>query len=73
MHSPPPAILPEPHISSLEETLTLHKLGLFQEICRSLKTSNCIESLMSLIGQKLGIEWVCYPKHPSVCFSLKFF
>lgn len=37
----------------LEETLTLHKLGLFQELGRSLKTSNCIESLMSLIGQKL--------------------
>lgn len=36
----------------LEETLTLHKLGLFEELGKSLKTTNCIESLMSLIGQK---------------------
>jgi len=36
----------------LEETLTLHRLGLFEELGRSLKTSNSIESLMSLIGQK---------------------
>ena len=36
----------------LEETLTLHRLGLFQEIGISFKTTNCIESLMSLVGQK---------------------
>lgn len=35
-----------------EETLTLHRLGLFQELGISLKTTNCMESLMSLIGQK---------------------
>ena len=37
----------------LEETLTLHRLGLFTKLGRSLKTTNCIESLMSLIGQKV--------------------
>jgi len=36
----------------LEETLTLHRLGLFQEIGISFKTTNCIESLMALVGQK---------------------
>jgi putative transposase len=36
----------------LEETLTLHRLGLFWELGISLKTTNCIESLMALIGQK---------------------
>jgi transposase-like protein len=35
----------------LEETLTLHRLGLFKELGRSLKTTNSIESVMSLIGQ----------------------
>jgi putative transposase len=30
----------------LEETLTLHRLGLFDELGKSLKTTNCIESLM---------------------------
>ena len=35
-----------------EETLTLHRLGLFQELGISFKTTNCIESLMALIGQK---------------------
>jgi transposase-like protein len=30
----------------LEETLTLHRLGLFEELGRSLKTTNCIENLM---------------------------
>ncbi len=29
-----------------EETLTLHRLGLFDELGKSLKTTNCIESLM---------------------------
>jgi len=36
----------------MEETLTLHKLGLFKKLGRSLKTTNCIESVMSLIEQK---------------------
>lgn len=35
-----------------EETLTLHRLGLFNELGISLKTTNCIESLMAQIGQK---------------------
>ena len=35
-----------------EETLTLHRLGLFQELGISLKTTNCMESLMALIAQK---------------------
>lgn len=36
----------------LEETLTLHRLGLMEELGRSFKTTNCIESVMALIGQK---------------------
>ncbi|CBH23629.1 transposase [Salinibacter ruber M8] len=32
-------------MEGLEETLTLHRLGLFEELGRSLKTTNCIESL----------------------------
>jgi putative transposase len=35
----------------LEQTLTLHRLGLFKQLGISLKTSNCIESVMSLVGQ----------------------
>jgi transposase-like protein len=35
----------------LEETLTLHRLGLFRQLGQSLKTTNCIESVMSLVGQ----------------------
>ena len=35
-----------------EETLTLQRLGLFQELGISFKTTNGIESLMALIGQK---------------------
>jgi transposase-like protein len=35
-----------------EETLTLHRLGLFPELGVSFKTTNCMESLMALIGQK---------------------
>jgi len=35
----------------LEETLTLQRLGLMKELGRSLKTTNTIESVMSLIGQ----------------------
>jgi len=36
----------------LEETLTLHRLGLFEKLGKSFKTSNSIESLMSLIEQR---------------------
>jgi putative transposase len=35
----------------LEETLTLHRLGFFKQLGVSLKTTNCIESVMSLVGQ----------------------
>jgi putative transposase len=34
-----------------EETLTLHHLALFPHLGISLKTTNCIESVMSLVGQ----------------------
>ena len=34
-----------------EETLTLHSLGLFPHLGISLKTNNCIESVMSLVAQ----------------------
>ncbi len=37
-------------MEGLEETLTLHRLGLSPEISRSLNTTNCIESFMSLLG-----------------------
>lgn len=36
----------------LEATLTLHRLGLFKELGRSFKTTNCIENLNALIGQR---------------------
>jgi putative transposase len=36
----------------LEQTLTLHRLGLFEKLGRSLKTTNTIESIMALIGQR---------------------
>jgi len=51
------ALINESALRSLEEgfeeCLTLHRLGLFGKLGLSLKTSNCIESLMSQIGQKL--------------------
>jgi len=34
----------------LEETLTLHKLGLFNELGRSFKTTNCLESINGQLG-----------------------
>ena len=34
-----------------EETLTLHRLGLFDALGVSLKTTNCLESLMGRVGQ----------------------
>jgi putative transposase len=36
----------------IEEVLTLHKLGMFEKVGKSLKTTNCIESLFSCVGQK---------------------
>jgi len=36
----------------VEETLTLHRLGLFRELGVSFKTTNCIESLMAQVGQR---------------------
>jgi transposase-like protein len=35
-----------------EETLTLHRLGLFAELGASFKTTNCIENLNSLVGHR---------------------
>lgn len=35
----------------LEETLTLHRLGVAPELGKSLSTTNCIESVMSQLGQ----------------------
>ena len=37
-----------------EETLTLHRLGLFAKLGRSLKTSNCIESINSMVEGRCG-------------------
>ncbi|HEX9920335.1 MAG TPA: IS256 family transposase, partial [Candidatus Methylomirabilis sp.] len=36
----------------MEETLTLHRLGVFPALGISLKTTNCLESLMSQVGQR---------------------
>jgi transposase-like protein len=38
----------------LEETLTLHRLGLFPQLGISLKTTNCLESLNSLVEQRIA-------------------
>lgn len=35
-----------------EETLTLHRLGLFAQLGRSFKTTNCLENLNALLGQR---------------------
>lgn len=35
-----------------EETLTIHKLGMREELKRSFKTTNIIESVMAVVGQK---------------------
>ncbi len=37
-------------IEGLEETLTIHHLGLSSELTKSLSTTNCIEGVMSLMG-----------------------
>jgi len=36
----------------MEETLTLHRLGVFEELGMSFKTTNCIESVMAQVGQR---------------------
>jgi transposase-like protein len=38
----------------LEETLTLHRLGLFEELGRNLKTTNGIENLMGQVQRRIG-------------------
>jgi transposase-like protein len=38
----------------LEETLTLHRLGVFPLLGRSLRTTNCLESINSLIEIRCG-------------------
>jgi putative transposase len=38
----------------MEETLTLHRLGVFSALGISLKTTNCLESLMAQVGQRTG-------------------
>jgi transposase-like protein len=46
-----------------EETLTLHRLGLFGLLNMSLKTTNCLESVFSLVEALTGR--VCYWKNAS--------
>ena len=41
-------------LEGLEETLTLHRLGVFPQLGISLKTTNCLESLNSLVAQRVG-------------------
>jgi len=38
----------------LEETLTLHRLGVFHLVGQSLKTTNCIESINAMAEQRCG-------------------
>lgn len=38
----------------LEETLTLHRLGVFQLLGRSLKTTNCLESINGQVEERCG-------------------
>jgi putative transposase len=35
-----------------EETLTLHRLGIFEELGPSFKTTNCTENLNALVGRR---------------------
>jgi len=37
-----------------EETLTLHRLGVFSLVGESFKTTNCIESINSMIEKRCG-------------------
>jgi transposase-like protein len=45
----------------LEETLTLHRLGLFKQLGTSFKTTNCIENIMRQLERYTGR--VCYWKN----------
>ena len=49
-------LINESAVQSLEEdpedTLTLHRLALFEQLEKGLKTTNCIEAIMALIGQR---------------------
>ena len=49
-------LINESAVQSLEEdpedTLTLHRLALFEQLEKGLKTPNCIETIMALIGQR---------------------
>jgi len=38
----------------LAETLTLHRLGLFAKLGRSFKTTNCLESINSMVEERCG-------------------
>lgn len=38
----------------MEQTLTLHRLGVFEHLGKSLKTTNCIENLNSQLGKYIG-------------------
>jgi len=44
-----------------EETLTLHRLGLFSALGASLKTTNCLESLLAQVARRTGK--VCRWRH----------
>jgi len=41
-------------LEGLEETLTLHRLGVFPQLGLTLKTTNCLESLNALVEQRTG-------------------
>ena len=41
-------------VKVFEETLTLHQLGLFPLLGRSLKTTNCLESINALAEERCG-------------------
>jgi transposase-like protein len=49
-------LLNESAVKSLEEgfeeTLTLHRLGVFGAVGRSLKTTNCLESILAQVGHR---------------------
>ncbi len=49
-------LINESAVSSLdegfEETLTIHRLGMHEELKRSFRTTNIIESIMAMVGQK---------------------
>jgi transposase-like protein len=56
-----------------EETLTIHRLGMHEELKRSFKTTNIIESVMAVVGQKTGKIDYCKnsnQKHRWVASSL---